>query len=89
MKKHHKIENIKFESGNLSITIDGQDKMFVLKEISSILENASDEERNSYDISPSGYGIHWPLLDEDISIDGLLGIFHTPSKKKQISQRTI
>ena len=27
---------------------------------------------------PSGYGIHWPLIDEDLSIDGLLGIVHTP-----------
>lgn len=89
MKKHHKIENIKFESGNLLITIDGQDKRFPLKEVSSILENASEEERNSFDISPSGYGIHWPLLDEDISIDGLLGIVHSPSKNKQIAQQAI
>jgi hypothetical protein len=28
-------------------------------------------------VSPSGYGVHWPLLDEDIAIDGLLGIVHT------------
>ncbi|MDP2982675.1 MAG: DUF2442 domain-containing protein [Candidatus Latescibacter sp.] len=30
-----------------------------------------------YKIQPSGYGIHWPLIDEDIAIDGLLGIVHT------------
>jgi len=30
------------------------------------------------EISPSGYGIHWPLLDEDLSVDGLLGIIHAP-----------
>jgi len=29
-----------------------------------------------YEFSPSGYGIHWPLIDEDISMDGLLGIAH-------------
>ena len=28
-----------------------------------------------------GYGIHWPVLDDDLSIDGLLGIVHTLSKK--------
>ena len=41
-------------------------------------------ERATFEISPSGYGIHWPLLDEDISIDGLLGIVHTPKKPMQI-----
>ncbi|PKN21436.1 MAG: hypothetical protein CVU65_16870 [Deltaproteobacteria bacterium HGW-Deltaproteobacteria-22] len=25
-------------------------------------------------MSPSGYGIHWPELDEDLSVDGLLGL---------------
>jgi hypothetical protein len=36
-------------------------------------------------MSPSGYGIHWPLVDEDLSIDGLIGAIHAfPvfSKKK-------
>ena len=83
MKKHHKIENIKFEGSNLLITIDGVEKRFLLNEVSSILENASDEERSSFEISPSGYGINWPLLDEDISIDGLLGIIHSPSQKRK------
>jgi hypothetical protein len=79
MKKHHEIKNIRFEDGNLLITIDGREKCFSLNQVSSILEKASDEERVSFDISPSGYGIYWPLLDEDISIDGLLGIRHSPS----------
>jgi hypothetical protein len=43
------------------------------------LASASEEELHNYEISPGGYGIHWPLVDEDISIDGLLGIIHHPS----------
>jgi len=35
-------------------------------------------ESAAYEISPSGYGIHWPLIDEDLSIDGLLGVKHRP-----------
>ena len=38
--------------------------------------------KNLFEISPSGYGIHWPLLDEDLSIDGLLGVVHRPKKEK-------
>jgi hypothetical protein len=85
MKKYHKIENIKFEGSTLLLTIDGQEKMFPLNEVSPILENASDEERYSFEISPSGYGIHWPLLDEDVSIDGLLGVIHSRQHKRQIA----
>jgi len=42
------------------------------------LLNASDIERETFKISPFGYGIHWPLLDEDMSIDGLLEPEGTP-----------
>ncbi|HLP45614.1 MAG TPA: DUF2442 domain-containing protein, partial [Candidatus Kapabacteria bacterium] len=36
------------------------------------LLNASPLERNTFEISPSGYGVHWPVIDEDLSIPGLL-----------------
>ena len=41
---------------------------------SPILAAASFEERRRAELSPGGYGIHWPLLDEDISIGGLMRI---------------
>jgi Protein of unknown function (DUF2442) len=85
MKKFHDISDLKFEDGFLVITIDGEAKRFQLKEVSPLLEKASEEERSNFEISPSGYGIHWPLLDEDISIDGLLGIVRAPQWKRQIA----
>ena len=85
MKKHHSIENVRFEGENLLLAIDGEENIFSLHEISPVLDNASDKERNTFEISPSGYGIHWPLLDEDISIDGLLGIIHSPSQRRKIA----
>ncbi|CAB1080344.1 hypothetical protein D1AOALGA4SA_8027 [Olavius algarvensis Delta 1 endosymbiont] len=85
MKKYHDISDLKFRDGLLVITFDGEPSTFPLKEISPALEKASEAERNSFEISPSGYGVHWPLLDEDISIDGLLGIVHAPRWKKKIA----
>ena len=82
MKKNHIIKNIRFEGKKLLLTIDGEEKSFPLRKISSVLADASDKERSTFKISPSGYGIHWPLLDEDLSIDGLIGITHSPSKKR-------
>ena len=70
-----------FEGDVLHVTIDGRARMFNIHEISQVLLNAPEEDRQMFEISPSGYGIHWPLLDEDISVDGLLGIVHTPLKK--------
>ncbi|MES2615305.1 MAG: DUF2442 domain-containing protein [Bdellovibrionota bacterium] len=36
------------------------------------LANATTEELKNWKISPSGIGIHWPELDEDISIRPML-----------------
>jgi hypothetical protein len=36
------------------------------------LASATELERATAELSPGGYGIHWPLLDEDLSIGGLI-----------------
>jgi hypothetical protein len=36
------------------------------------LARASWLERSRAERSPSGYGIHWPLLDEDLAVGPLL-----------------
>lgn len=36
------------------------------------LLHASAAQRQGYRISPSGQGLHWEALDEDISVPGLL-----------------
>lgn len=40
---------------------------------SPILANATAEQRRRAELSPGGYGIHWQLLDEDVSVGGLVG----------------
>ena len=34
---------------------------------------ATDEERSNWTIMDEGHGIHWQDLDEDVSLEGLLG----------------
>jgi hypothetical protein len=36
------------------------------------LAAARPHERQHAELSPGGYGIHWPLIDEDLSIAGLM-----------------
>ncbi len=78
MKNQHDVRELRFEGGNLCVTVDGRERKYPIGDISSSLERATDRERNTYEISPSGYGIHWPLLDEDLSIDALLSVTHQP-----------
>jgi len=47
------------------------------------LLNGSEKERNNWRFIGEGIGIHWPGLDEDISVEGLIdGI---PSQESQSS----
>lgn len=36
------------------------------------LFNATSSQRNKWKTSGGGYGIHWPEIDEDLSVEGLL-----------------
>lgn len=33
---------------------------------------ASETERAGWEVAGGGYGLHWPALDEDLSVEGLL-----------------
>jgi Protein of unknown function (DUF2442) len=39
---------------------------------SPLLASATEPQRFNAELSPGVYGIHWPDLDEDLSINGLL-----------------
>ena len=78
MKKHHEVSRIAVRQGRLTLTVDGRRLAFTLRTLSRRLAAAKPGEASVFEVSPSGYGIHWPLLDEDISIDGLLSIKHAP-----------
>ncbi len=84
MTNYHNVLGITFKNNKMYLEVDGKEYIFQLEKISKKLANASKLERERFEISSSGYGIHWPLIDEDLSIDGLLGIKHKLSKKKQI-----
>ena len=83
MRKYHVVDKVLIQDDKLILHMDGEIHTFNLSEVSSRLANASPLERERFEISPSGYGIHWPLIDEDLSIDGLLGIRHSPRETKE------
>lgn len=72
MNKQHIIHSINFDETSIFLNVDGQSYQIPIAQASPILAQASDCDRRIYLIAPSGYGIHWPTLDEDLSINGLL-----------------
>ena len=67
-----RVENFKISSDSLSFQMEGIQYSFALSEISQRLAKASDAERDDFRLSPSGCGVHWDLLDEDISLPALI-----------------
>jgi len=66
----------------MAIRVDGRDYHVEISQQSQRLASATAEQRQNFVVSPSGYGIHWPDLDEDLSVDGLIGITHRPLEKE-------
>ena len=63
------------------VEVDGRHVTFFLKDERVVkmpltwswrLLEATPEERQNFRISPSGYGVHWPNVDEDLSARGAL-----------------
>ena len=44
------------------------------------LRNATAAQRQNWQFIGKGIGIHWPDVDEDISVEGLLGGYPAPRK---------
>ncbi|MEJ0042011.1 MAG: DUF2442 domain-containing protein [Rhizomicrobium sp.] len=43
------------------------------------LMTAPADQRNVWELSAAGHGIHWPAIDEDLSVEGLLQGWPAPS----------
>lgn len=67
-----RILDLHFESDSFILQLsDGQTLTVPLVQF-PVLLRAAVEQRGCFRISASGLGIHWPDLDEDISLTGLL-----------------
>jgi hypothetical protein len=76
MDKAHDIQDIRLSGTILTLQVDGRRYEIDITKHSDQLAGATDEQRGNFEVSPAGYGIHWPDLDEDLSIDGLIGKRH-------------
>lgn len=84
MSKQHEIVNLEFEGDWMILSVDGHIYRLQFPQVSERLAKATEAERRVYRVASSGYGIHWPLLDEDLSVDGLIRLAMTQSEAAEI-----
>lgn len=85
MPNIHQVRKITFSNSNMTLIVDGISYTIDLKIVSPKLAKANSVLKNDFTISPSGYGIHWKMLDEDLSIDGLI---KTAKQQIKLERRT-
>jgi hypothetical protein len=72
MDKQCSVSNIDFNGDLMILSVDGKTYQIPILQASKRLTQATDIERKMYRISPSGYGIHWYAIDEDLTTQGLI-----------------
>ena len=85
MDKAHIVQSVSFTGSIMRLRVDGTLYDIDITEHSERLAGASPEQRDHFIISPGGYGIHWPDIDEDLSIDGLIGVPHPHAPHVKVS----
>ena len=76
MDKAHDINKVAVSGFFLHLEVDGKPYEIDLARQSPRLAHATQAQRQQIEVSPSGYGLHWPAVDEDLSVDGLIGVRH-------------
>ncbi|MBN2684489.1 MAG: DUF2442 domain-containing protein [Pontiellaceae bacterium] len=76
MNKFHHIASCKIENKVMNLVVDSHAYQIDLANESEKLAKATTAQLEDFTVSPSGYGIHWPQVDEDLAIDPLIGVKH-------------
>lgn len=77
------------KSGRLIVELSNDCTFTLPPKLIEGLENANDNQLANVEVLGAGYGLHWPDLDVDISVAGLLaGVFGTRSHMARLAGQT-
>ena len=72
VKTDERVAGVSFDSDRLIVDLmDGRTIAVPLAWYPRLLE-ATPEQRADWEMAGAGFGIHWPQIDEDLSVEGLL-----------------
>jgi hypothetical protein len=67
-----RVQNVRCTDDRLIVDLtDGRELSVPLRWYPRLL-NATPAQRADWELAGAGYGIHWPQIDEDLSVKGLL-----------------
>ena len=72
LDKEPRVRRVEVDAAHLTVHLDDDRILSVPIAWFPRLADGRPEEWARYELSGGGYGIHWPDLDEDISVEGLL-----------------
>lgn len=72
MEKLYDINNVALNGHVLSFKVNGILVTCNLAKVSDVLAQATKEKVANMIVDPVGVGFHWPALDEDLSVNGIL-----------------
>jgi hypothetical protein len=61
-----------YEKGMICLLMSDKKEIRFPVEANAKLNNANDSQRNNIEIICNGTGLHWPDLDEDLSVAGII-----------------
>jgi hypothetical protein len=72
VKTDERVAGVSFDAERLIVDLmDGRTIAVPLAWYPHLLD-ATPEQRADWEVAGAGYGIHWPQIDEDLSVEGLL-----------------
>lgn len=72
IETHALAENVEFTDDDMVVSLVDGRKVIIPLVWFSRLANATKSQLTNYEILGDGEGIHWPEIDEDLSVSGLL-----------------
>ena len=67
-----RIADVAFDETMLIVTLEDRSSVSALLANYPRLRDATAQQRGSWQVSAGGYGVHWPEIDEDVSVERLL-----------------
>jgi len=61
-----------YENGMICLLMSDKKEIRFPVKVNTKLKNATDQQRNNIEIICGGTGLHWPDLDEDLSVTGII-----------------
>ena len=66
------VKDASYKSGMICLLMSDQKEIRFPVEANAKLKNATDQQRKNIEIICEGTGLHWPDLDEDLSVIGII-----------------